>query len=445
MDDLLEVCERAVKKAELIGASEAEAYASLTKEGSVLLENNDVKMVKSHSYWGIGIRVLKERSLGFASTNVRSPDAVDDAVTDALKIASATPQDPYNKLPEAKSVKELQELYDRKAEDFKVEDAIDAARLLLTEAKGYDRRVSVDSGHFSTSVVSRAIYSSKGMRWKESISLFSWSILGVAVDGDEVSSFDFQFDATHRVDAINVAKTARELAKNVVGSLGARSIESFKGSVVLSPEAATELIVEPIAFSVNSNNIQKGLSKFSSKLGESVASSSLTILDDGSLPDGLASTSFDREGLPHRPVKLVEDGIFRTSLHNTYTASKDGVESTGHAAGDFRSTPSVAPTNIIVREGGLTKEEILQEVKKGIFVTRFSGNLNPVSGDFSGVAKGGYYIEKGELRHPIRETLMAGNAFELLKNISAISKEAKRVFSFIVPYIRVEEVSITGG
>jgi PmbA protein len=132
-------------------------------------------------------------------------------------------------------------------------------------------------------------------------------------------------------------------------------------------------------------------------------------------------------------------------MYNTYTGRKEGRESSAHASGNTRSPPSIHPTNFMVEPGTEGFEDIVKDIRKGILVTRFSGFPSMVSGDFSGVVKGGWLIENGELVKPVIETMIAGNMFELLNNVSALSRERKKVMNFILPYVRINDVSITGG
>ncbi|MFQ6134796.1 MAG: TldD/PmbA family protein [Nitrososphaerales archaeon] len=444
-DYLLEVCRFTVKKAVERGADEAEAYGISSVETEASIERNDVTLGKFHQASGIGIRILKNRALGFSSINMLSREEVAASVEAALKIASKGSHDPYNTLPKPSSIQKVSGILDPEAENFHSEDALRNAVDMLKTARGYDERVTVDSGAFNTSLTTHTVVNSNGVECGESMSSFAWFIMGMAIEGGDVSSFDFQFDGTHHVKSVDAVETARRFAENVVSSLGSKRCEAFKGTLILSPQAAVELIIPTLVSSVNSNNVQKGRSRFIGRLGEEVACGELTVTDDATWSEGLAASSFDREGVPHRPLPIIEDGVLRYFLYNTYTAGRDGVDSTGHAAGDEESSPKVGATNIIFRQGGLTVEELLGGVERGILATRFSGNFNPISGDFSGVVKGGHLIVDGEKVHPLKETLIAGNIFELLKNISGLSKERQKIFHYLLPYIRAEDISVTSG
>ena len=440
-----DICSFVLKEAEKRGADYCEAYGVSNKESEVFIENNDLKQSKSHRTDGLGIRVFVNGSLGFSSTNILEKEHIRNAITQAIKLARVSPSDKFNSMPYSRTVKLLNGIYDRKSESFIASDAVKMAVDMLDAAKSYDKRVSVDSGNFTSSVMTHALLNSNGIRTKETISAFSWSIMGMAIDGDEVSNFDFQFGGTHNVKDIDVYSTSREFSKSVIDSLGSKKIESFKGEMLLTPSAVTELIQDVLAYSINSQTVQKEASKFEGQLGKSVSSDLLTVIDDATDINGLGASSFDREGVPHQCNIIIEKGILKKFLYNTYTANKGDTKSTGNAGGSPKTPPMVSTTNVIIKAGKTRADNLISEMDKGIIINRFSGNVNPVNGDFSGVVKGGQYIEKGNIEYAVKELMVAGNVFDALNDLTGISKEQKVLSDSILPYMRFNNVSFTAG
>ncbi len=438
----------AVKQAETFGASDAEAYAATNNESEVFIENNDVKQAKSQSISSIGIRVVVDRSIGFYSINNLAKSRIRDGAAMAIKIAQASPKDRHNILPNrsrSKS-KSLHGIYDKNAESFQTLDAARSATEMLKAAKSYDNRVSVDSGNFSAQLSTHALANSNGIELKERASVFSWSIMGMAIENTEISSFDYQLGGSHRVKDIDVSNTAREFAETVVKSLGTQKMEgSFKGEMLLTPMAANELIEEVIAYAINSDALQKKSSHFAGKIDKQVASELLTVEDDATNVDGLNASSFDREGVSHRRNIVIQNGILKKFLYNTYTASKDGVSSTGNAGGSTSSPPTVSTTNFFVKPMRSSVDTLISEIDKGIIISRFSGNVNPVNGDFSGVVKGGRLVMHGRIQHAVKEVMVAGNVFEALRRLNGISRERKVMYDSILPYMRFDGISFTAG
>src|SRR5919112_4589550 len=445
---MLDLLHYAIKQAETFGASDAEAYAVTNNESEVFIENNDVKQAKSQSVSSIGIRVVLDGSIGFYAINDLAKSRIRDGAAMAIKIAKASPRDRHNILPnksKSKS-KSLPGIYDRNSESFQTSDAARMAAEMLETSKSCDSRVSVDSGNFSAEVATHALANSNGTDLKEKASVFSWSIMGMAIEDTEISSFDYQVGGSHYIKDIDVCNTATEFAQTVVNSLGTRKIEeSFKGEMLLTPMAANEMIEEVIAHAINSDAVQKKASHFAGKIGKEVASDLLTVEDDATNVEGLNASSFDREGVFHRRNLVIEKGILKKFLYNTYTANKDGVRSTGNAGGSTSSPPTVSTTNFIVKPMNSSLDTLVSEIDKGIIISRFSGNVNPVNGDFSGVVKGGRLVMNGTIMHAVREVMVAGNVFEALRRLNGISRERKAIYGSILPYMRFDGIFFITG
>ena len=445
---ILDLLQYAVKQAESLGARDAEAYGAINNESEVFIENNDVKQAKSQRTSSIGIRVVLDGSIGFYSTNNLAKSKIREAAAMAIRVAHASPKDTHNVLPsksKSKS-KSLRGIYDRNADSFQTLDAVRRADEMLKFAKSYDSRVSVDSGNFSAEIITHALANSNAIELREKTSIFSWSIMGMAIEDSEISSFDYQIGGSHYIKDIDVCNTATEFAQTVVNSLGTRKIEeSFKGEMLLTPMAANEMIEEVIAHAINSDAVQKKASHFAGKIGKEVASDLLTVEDDATNVEGLNASSFDREGVFHRRNVVIEKGILKKFLYNTHTASKDGVRSTGNAGGSTSSPPTVSTTNFLVKPMRSSVDTLVSEIDKGIIISRFSGNVNPVNGDFSGVVKGGRLVMNGTIRHAVREVMVAGNVFEALRRLNGISSERKTIYGSILPYMRFDGISFTTG
>lgn len=442
---MLDVLRYAIKEAEAQGADDAEAYAAVSAESEVFIENNDLKQAKSQAISSIGIRVLLNGSVGFYSVNRLSKDDVKGAVSMAIKVARVSPKDRYNSLPSRSKVRLLRGVYDRKAESFEASDAAGLAAEMLQAAKSYDSRVSVDSGNLASAVATHALANSNGTELKERISTFSWSIMGMAIEDSNVSSFDFQSGGSHFVKDIDARRASVEFAETVVNSLGPQRITSFRGEMLLTPSAVNELVEDVISHSINSDTVQKKSSQFAGKLGKKVSSELLAVEDDATNTEGLGAASFDREGVPHRRNVVIEKGVLKKFLYNTYTARKDGVRSTGNAGGSTSSPPSVSATNFIIRPGKSSLDALVSEMENGIIISRFSGNVNPVNGDFSGVVKGGRLVRNGEIKHAVKGVMMAGNVFDALRHLTGVSREQKAILDSILPYMRFDNVSFTAG
>lgn len=445
MDNLLSLCERVVELGLSAGADEVEAYGQRGRGVSVELQKNDLHMAKSQSAEGMGIRLIRGRRLGFSYVNALDEKSLRESVERAAAIASAVPADDYNELPEPAPIEPVEGLFDKSAAGFGSGRAVELALVMLRTARDHDPRVTVDSGVLVAATGRRGIASSRGVRAEEESSLFYCQIMGMARDGEDISSFDYQVDHSHRASGFEPRVVARRFAENVVRSIGAVKGESFTGAVLLSPKAVASILAGPIEFAVDASRVQKETSRFAGKLGQRVASELLSVVDDARLTDGFATASFDREGLVPGVLPLLESGVLRNYLYDSYTARREGHASNGHAGGGASSVPFVASTNTVFAAGETLLDDMIAGVDRGVLVTRFSGNVDPVSGDFSGAVKGGRMIRAGKLAEPLSGTMIAGNVFDLLAGITAVSRERERLLSVVLPYVLLDGVTVTSG
>ncbi len=445
MENLLTLCDRVVEAALKAGADEAEAMSVRVRDVNVELSKNDLQIARSMSGDGLGLRIFKGGSLGFSYVNSFDDESIAESVERAVGIAAGAPGDEYNVLPDPMPIEPLEGILDGNAEEFGVEAAVERTLTMLHTAREFDPRVTVDSGELAGHCGEKAISTSRGVRASERSSLYYCYIFGMAKEGEVVSSFDFQFDGARTAAAIDPEAVARKFAENVVNSLGAVKGESFRGPIILAPKAAAEILIDPITSSVRASSVQRETSKFAGKLGQDVASPVLSVTDDSTLKDGAATSAFDREGLKPAVLPLIEAGVLRNFLYDAYTARKENRHSNGHAGGGASAVPVVSTTNVVVATGETSLADMIAGIDRGVLATRFSGNADPVSGDFSGSVKGGRMIRGGKLAEPLCGTMIAGNTFELLTGITAVSSEYERMFGSVVPYIALEEIAVTGG
>ena len=202
-----------------------------------------------------------------------------------------------------------------------------------------------------------------------------------------------------------------------------------------------------IAPALSAGAVQKGRSLFKDKVGEIVASSNVTIIDDGTLNGGIMSTPFDGEGIPSQKTVLIDNGRLVGFLHNTYTANKENTKSTGNSTrGSFKSTPEVGTTNLYLNNGNIERNNLIRDVDNGLYVTEVMGmhTANPISGDFS-LGAAGIWIKNGELTEPVRGVAIAGNMVELLKSIDAVGNDLRFFVGMGAPTIRIGEITISGS
>jgi PmbA protein len=438
-------CELAAKG----GADAAEAYAQRVETVAIHLEKNDLKLTQVDEGTSLGLRVLRERRQGFSSTNQSDPAALERTVADALTLAKISPPDEHNGLPEARDGVPSPRLVDAALATMSVSEAVERGAEFLRRACQRDPRISIDKAFFSVQRETRAVRTSAGVRAAESDAAATVMLFGMAIDGDDVGGFDYWADTVRDVRQLDAAmdESVERFAKSVLGNLSAERAESYRGPVLFAPAAFLEVFIDPLLAAASAIAVQRGRSALKDKLGERIASPTLCVADDPTDPALHGATGFDREGQPAGRFPIVEAGVLAGFLYNGYAARVDGRESTGHAAGGARNVPGLGPHAVVVAPGADGDAAALRRAfGRGLYLQRFSGSVDPASGDFSGVAKSARWIEDGSSVRSLKETLISGNAFELLGRIVALSSENPRVMGASrAPFAIVDGVSVTAG
>lgn len=441
MGELLGMLERVVNFCENRGA-EAEVVGLKRREIIAVAERNDIKLCIKQYSTGIGIRTFTGKSMGFSSCNSAEEDILKETAQKAVRMSRKTPLLPFVGPAHPHPLPQVSGLYDRRIETVDEETVLATAQNMLRAAQK-DPRISVDSGELQVVQREKAVSTSTGVSASEKKSQFSWFLIGLAREGNEVGSFRYYYGCCTHKKEMYTQETARLLAENALADLHPRKIEPFSGDIILAPEAVSLLVGEPLTFSANANNVYKGQSLLAGKLEEKIASDAVTIRDNCIIQGDFNASSFDREGAPHQNLPIVENGVLKSFLYDTQAANRDSVLSTGNATGTFREIPKIGVTNFMIEKGSQALDTMVEEIEKGLLINRFSGASSQVSGDFSGAVKGAQFIKSGEIQYPVKEATIAGNVFELLHNISDISKETLRYTQTVLPYMKVPEIRIT--
>lgn len=440
-DEMLDILRPFLEMASRLGADEVELFAQRSNEKTVNFQTSALNSAAGSILEGVGIRVLIKKSLGFISVNSLDPAKIETSLHDAISIAKVTPPEDFHSLPSPSEISDIPGLYDPKVDQISMEEVLEKSKQLLEDATSFDERISVDSGTFYAGSTEYAVINSKGLEASDKRTSLQSFIFGMAIDGDDIGSFDYEFESVTQLKDADMGSIAQSFGKKVLRNLGAVKMESFAGSAIMTPDALSDLLGVLIE-SAKANQIQTGSSYLADRLGQEIAVNSFSIIDDGTQEAAAGSGAFDREGVPHQKHPIVQNGVFKGILYDTFTSNKDGLESTGHASGTFRGMPNISQTNIDVLPGDSSLDEMIREVKHGILIPRISAFPDTVSGNFTGPIKGGQLIKNGQIECTLKETMITGNLFEALMNITSISKERKPIryqsTTFMLPYIQMD-------
>jgi PmbA protein len=427
------------------GVDLAEAYFSRGEELSIEVRNGEVENLKVACDKGLGIRVIYEERQGFAYTSDLSRDAVRSTLDAALDNARVASEDRYYVLPEpAEAYPEL-DMDDPQLGDVSIEEKIEMARQMercgrtfaplvrLTEQVGYEE-VRYQSAIANTNGV---LLNFKGA--------FCGGVAAFVAGKDGDQQTGFALDFRRKFKELDFEAIGQEAASKAVRMVGAKRMPTKRVAVVMDPYVVASFL-GMLSSALTAEAVQKGRSLFAGRIGEQVASSGVTIIDDGTLPNGLLSSPCDGEGVPSQRTVLLNNGVLEGFLHNSYTGAKDGVPSTGNAVrGSFQSPPYLGSTNFYLAPGDRTPDEIVQEIDDGFYLTEVMGmhTANPISGDFS-LGAAGIWIEHGELKAPVRGMVIAGNILELLERVDAVANDLRFFASKGAPTIRVSGLTVSG-
>jgi len=445
---MLSLAEKTVNAALKKGAQEAEAYVYEGQATSIGIELGQISKTNRIIDRGLGIRIIANKAIGFAYTNILDDsNAVEGVIVSALSSAKASKRDAeWKGLPQKKTCASPEKTFDEKIVDLSPEDLVSVASIMLDAAGEVDKRVFAIEGGIGGGYVSNAIANQNGVSAFDKGTVVECSLATLAKEGSKVTPLCFEFNAArnYNIDAEWVGKEAARLA---VSALKTKSVETKSGKVILTQFALQDLFSYTLINAVRADNVQRNQSPFKDKIGERVASENLTVNDDGLFVGGLRTSAFDGEGVPHQKTAVIEKGVLRSFLYDNYSAKKEDKESTGNASrAGYLSTPGIDTTNFRTMPGNKTQDEMLGEVDDGLIVYYLQGahSSNPVSGEFSVVATPAWKIKNGEITHSSRGVMLAGNIFEVLKNISVIGNNERQMGSLISPWIQVENVRVIG-
>jgi PmbA protein len=447
-ETMISLAENAVNLAVKRGASQAEAYVYEGQATNIGKEIGQINKTNKIIDRGVGIRVVASKAVGFAYTNiVEDQTAVDNVIDRALNAAKASKPDPdWNGLPEKRPYSPLEKTFDEKIALVEPEELVNVASKMLDAASKVDKRVFPIEGGIGCAYIANAIANSNDISGFDKGTVVECSIATLAKENSTVTPICFEFNASRNYD-VDPEWVGREAAKMAVSALKTKSVESKSSTLILTQFALQDLLSYTLINAVHADSVQRGQSPFKDKLGQQVASENLNIFDDGLFAGGLRTWAFDGEGTPHQKTSVIEKGVLRSFLYDNYSAKKDGKESTGNAGrAGYLSTPDIDTTNFHIQPGTKNSDEMLKEVDDGLIIYYVQGahSSNPVSGEFSVVATPAWKIKNGEIMHCTRGVMLAGNIFELLKNISVVGSNERQMGQLIAPWVQVENVRVIG-
>jgi len=445
--DLPEIAEGAVKQALAAGASDAECTIGEGSEFSANVRLGQLETLKESGSHGAGLRVLFDKRMGASYTSDLTPEGIRRMVQSAIDLAAVTTEDPDAALPDPSELGSIDgdlKLYSPDIETLPGDTKIDYAKRAEAAALGYDPRITnSEGGSFDSNIGGRVFANSRGFIGSYRSTYCSISAVPIAVENGAMER-DYWYSMARSVSGLEDPEyVGRKAGERAVRRLGAVKVETQRVPVVFDPRMARSLIGE-IAEAVDGRAIYRNASFLAGKLGEKIASSKMTVVDDGTIPGLFGSQPFDDEGVPTRRTVVIENGVLQSYLLNTYAARKLGLKSTGSASRGITGNAGIGHGNFYLERGEKTPEQIIAGVRNGFYVTELIGTgVNTVTGDYSRGAAG-LWIRDGELAFAVSEVTIASTLQEMFGNIAEIGSDLEFRGSIAAPTVMIGEMTVAG-
>jgi len=428
---LIKICKDTALKIRNYDVDEFEIFTASSVQNEIEIFKRNVENLSFSDSTGIGIRVFKDKSIGYAYTTVLEDSSIEDCIQKAVSNSKITEKDEYNYLPKDEEIVLKNKLIDdsllfkESFLDYSVEDKIALSKKLEILTLNKDKKITdIENVIYNDNIYETAILNSTGFCDKYKATSCFIYVNAISKEKDDTSTGDF-FGCGRTPADLDLDRIAGKAADRSVSILGGKKIKSQKATLILDPVVSTQFL-GIIADGITADAVQKKKSLFEGRIGEKIFLSEINIFDDGTLPDGLSSRPFDGEGVIKGKTCVFKNGYLKTYLYNTYTARKDKTLSTGNAVrASYRSVPEVGISNFYMEPSDIDFNQLLRDMGSGFYVMDIIGlhsGVNPVSGQISVGAKG-LWVENGSPEYPVKEVTIATDILSFCRSIKKIGND----------------------
>lgn len=420
-------CVDAIKNS---GADKSKCSINYSKKYELNFTRDGISLLRTTIGGEINMLAIKEGKKGTIALNKLDKETIDEKIKDLMEMTNSSEPDECNDIAEYQEKEEfisgacepdLDKMY-KLVSTFldRIEREYPEVQLMDGTTVSFDSNESIFAN-------------SNGVNFKTNKGMYTVSICYLAKKGDKATSFNyFDYSFNELPDDLLEYADIREKMKDIIKQLQCGSVGKFIGEVILTPESGLNMIYYYIMNFLGDGPMISGTSILKDKLDQKVAHESLTFKLMPTHSEIADKTFITPDGIKAEDLTVIENGVLKSFILSLYAAKKTGkdVAKTGY--------------NIVVQNGSTPLEEIIKNTNKGIILGRFSGGSPANNGDFSGVAKNSFYVENGQIKYPISETMITSNLYDMLNNIDDISVEVINSGSSILPWIKVSGVNISG-
>ena len=443
--NLHELAEKVIKIGLSLGADQVEAYTIFGAERNVQLERGSIRRFTDVANSGLGVRIIKDKAIGMASTTIFYHESIESTVKNAYLLAKVSPPDEnFKSLPEDdRSTLEIKDCFDQNIIDLSVEDFTEMILEGVQEAQIRDDVII--GGSFTAGHGERFIINSQGIdRFSKQTSISGYLSVKIQ-DGEDIGNA-YYFDSSKVLADFDHLIVGNEAGKRALNMLGSQKIESATLPILLDPDSCMGTISPIISSGINAFNVFNRTAYFVDKIGDAIASDKLTIIDDPFYPGGVDSSAFDDEGVIPKKLSLVKDGILNTYITDSYTAPLVGLDNTGHASrGSFAARPKPSTYSLDIKAGETAKDTLLEDLKEGILL--IGSSIVDMSGNpqISAQINQGFYVKDGEVQYPVKNAMIGTTVFEVFEKIEDFSKEQQNRHGHKSPWMLLSTLQVSGG
>ncbi len=443
--DTLPLASGLVKLAEKLGADEAEVYIVLEEEKGLSFVDK-VESTESSFSTGLGVRIVADKRVGLSATTTLRRVEAEEVVRRAYSMACVSePIEDWVSLPVKFGRASVQGIFDRETAQLAPETLAKTALEMLKTVHVQGNNLSVTRGEVSVGIEKTLVASSHGGELEREES-FASAFVNVKAEEGAKKGLSSEASQAHDWSSIDFAGLSERASRRAYKAMEARQISSGDLPVLWRNKLFASIVRIMFGGTLTAEAVQKKRSPWRGKVGTAIADKGLSLMDDGLLPKGLGTREFDDEGFPQQRTALVDCGVLRGFLYDTFTGNKDHVKSTGNASRSYGRAPAPAPNNLTVTLGNESLDTMIGETKRGLYVEDVIGLWlsNPISGNLSATATNAYLIEDGALAQPVKGMLLSGNFFEILRNgIGTIGNDLDHDGDAYSPSVRVLGMTLT--
>lgn len=428
IEALRHLADNTIEKASKLGASQVQAVVYVVDDAGTRFAHNFIHQNVTSRDLGVHVTVVVEKNkVGSALVRSLEPAEVEKGVGTAVKAAKVSKPNPdFKTLPSPKKIAPLAGLYVESTAKLEPERKAESIGVIVNTAKDYDKRIKSVFGYFANSGIGIVVANSLGINEGMEFSMATVETITMAEENGSEGR-GFSSGLSRDVSELDFKALARESATGSVNSLKPKKLDVGEYEAILKPNASSTLIGSFGRIGFSAESYQENRSFLMGRLGDQVFDEKLSILDNGRDKSTPSASAFDGEGVPKKALMLINHGVAENLCYDSYTAGKEGKESTGHAPLGIGRMGGPGPTNMIVEPGDCSLDELIEDTKRGLLITRFhyTGIVRPDLAIITGTTSDGtWFIENGEIKHPVLNLRFTESMLKTFGEISGVGNES---------------------